>query len=549
VLVLLASIALAVVASWPLARDAWQVFPSEPTWPDIGIGVWFAAHMAEVASGGGALWAGEQLHWPIGQDCRLLLWNLGIQVITLPLFLVFEAIPAWNLSMIWLGGLNGLGGWVLGRIAGGDRASGVVGAALLVCSPFVWAELAQGRGEQALFLFLALTVAGLLALWREPDRRVAVLTGLAWGLAGICYWFYGYFLLLIVAALALAALARRRWRRLASLAVSGGVAAAVAAPLAIGVLIATQQAGSPFQQAAEDIHLVSLAQSSWTGIELGSLLWPLWMPVQLRDCVPMVLSLCLLAAVPLWRRSSWLPVLGLVSLVLAMGRLLYWTEGDLVLFAGLRPLMPFIAVQDWLPGFWRFLWPYRYVALASVAAAGCAGVLVARLGRWRWAGAALLVLALTGEHRAALRSCPEASIWTAPVSFEVPTLFREIAQEPGTQPVLMLPFRGEGGSLLWNPYHRQPSSEGLGDGEEFLQDAEWAAWIGASPVMMELQAMGDALHPELVADPSLSPDLARLGFRWAVLDLRRRHGGVQRYEEFFRRSPDFQDAHIVAWRL
>jgi len=549
--VLLGALVLAVVASWPLAPLAWSLYPSDPTMPDLNIGFWLPGHLAwAIAEGTHPLQAAE-LHWPFGQDNRNLLWNVGIQALQLPFFLLTEAVPAYNLSIIGLAALNGLGGWVLGRVMGGDRASATLGAVVLVCSPYAWSELVQGRGEQGLLCFVALTVAGLVQLQRRPGARLAVAVGLAWALAGLCYWFYAYFLALLVAVLALALAARRRWTPLAMLCLSGLTAALVVAPIAGPLLLSASQDGSSYLRSAQSTALQVTGVSPWTSLKLTSMAWPWWTPARLRDAFPFTASGALiLGAVLARKRTSWVPALGLAGLVFALGPQLYWTDDHWVGAPTLKVTMPFAALKAWLPGFWRLVWPYRLVALTVVAAAGCAGALVSVTGRWRWYVTVVLSLACWGELVVAQRVNGMRSVWTLQDPLVVPDLFRELAQEPGEHPILVLPFRGPVSSLRWVPYHRQAVTEGNGDMEDFGQSTARLAWIAESRALRALQEVGRGPTPPAgSSDPAALSELGALGLHWAVLFTGGNEVELARYRSWFARSPDLEDGVIAAWRL
>ena len=257
------------------------------------------------------------------------------------------------------------------------------GAALLVCSPYAWHELVQGRGEQGLLLFVALTLAGFVRLGHRPTRGLAVATGLAWAAAGMCYWFYAYFLVLVAGPLALAWAVRRRWRPVAMLAVAGASSALFVAPVTLPLLLAAAQEGSAYVRSAEAPMVELAAAHPWSSLKLSSFAWPAWPLARLRDAVPFTTSLPLvIGGVLLWRREAWLSLLGLAGWVLAMGWLLYLTDSHAVGAPDFTLALPFDVLHGALPGFWRMIWPYRLAAIAVVAAAGCAGAAVGGPPGW-----------------------------------------------------------------------------------------------------------------------------------------------------------------------
>jgi hypothetical protein len=526
-----------VVASWPLAWVAAYYTPSASEMPDLSCAIWLPWHLLEQLAALSSPWESPALLWPHGQDIALNIWNLGAQTLQAPFYLFFEPILAYNLSIIFLAALNGLGGWVLGRVVGGCRASGLAGAALLVFSPYAWNELAQGRCEQGVLLWLALALSGVVVLARGGSRRTAVLTGAAWAAAGLTYWFYGYFLLLAVGALALLLAASRAWRPLLGLGQAAITAALLAGGPALHLLLAVLREGSIYQRANAPANF-ELTQhlASSASIGLAQLAWFLEPPDFLWGVVPL-LTVPLLAYGLSQRRLRPLALLGLLGLLLAFGRQLQWTPGGQVL-VGSEAALPFTWLQGGVPGFERLWWPYRFLSLCVVAAAGCAGALVARLGRGRWWVAALVACLALGELRLAQQHTHGRLIWDRPEGVIVPAFFDELAQAPGEHPLLLLPLLAPGGSRpMWLAYHRQAASGGLGDADDVLLPADHLAFIEAEPALATLAAVGDGrpapqdgtLRPALWLTPS-EPHMAR-------------------YEALLGGSPSWRDERIAVWEI
>jgi len=548
-LVALGALLLAVVVSWPLLPQAWSLYPSDPLMPDLNVAFWLPGHLIHEASLTSPMWA-PGLHWPVGQDNGTLLWNLGIQIMQVPFYLLFDAVPALNLSLIFMAALNGLGAWVLARVLGFGRAGAAAAAALLVANPYAWGELVQGRGEQGLLFFLALTVAGFVRIGRAPGRRVAVATGVAWALAGLCYWFYAYFALLVALPVAVGLAVRRRWLPLAMLGVAGGVAALIVAPFAAQLLLAAAGDGSVFLQAREVPIVAETSTSSWASLTLASFAGPFARQEQLRDFLPITASLALLCSVLLWRRAAWVPLMGLVAVVLSFGAVLNLNDEQVLMLGGNRFLtMPYAAVQEILPGFWRMIWPYRFLSLAVLASAGGAAALVAMAGRLRWLAMGVLSVVAVAELRVVQHACGDRLIWTQPDPLVVPELFRELAGEPGASPLLILPFRAPVSAMRWAPYHRQPVTEGNGDMDDHLMDPAWIEHVGAHPALAAVQRLGRDPHAQPVAHPSALDELAELGLGWAVLQLDTGPQGVPSHTILFGRPPDYEDDVVAAWRL
>ncbi|MFT4978429.1 MAG: hypothetical protein ACI8S6_004339, partial [Myxococcota bacterium] len=370
-----ASLAGATAASWPLARDAAVVFPSAPDMPDLHASMWLPIQIRTAIEGGHSLWWAPELLWPEGQSIALLIWNLLLSIAQLPLYAAFEPLQAYNLSLIGFAALGGAAAFSLGRRLGGP-AGGLVAAALTLCSPYVWNELLQGRPEQGMLAGLLWTTAGLVSLHQDPapTRRQGARVGLAWALTGLCYWFYGYFLLLIIGTLALVAVARRQRALLMALGVAAATAAAIAGPFAAALLWEAISSGSTYQRSTSPALLTQLhALSQGASLGVRHLIWPLSPPEHLRDILP--LSALIAAVACLWgparRRAGFLLPLAAAGLLLALGRQLQWAPGEPVMMGESALSMPFAWMQS-LPGFGRLWWPYRMLSLFIVGAAGCA---------------------------------------------------------------------------------------------------------------------------------------------------------------------------------
>ncbi len=173
----------------------------------------------------------------------------------------------------------------------------------------------------------------------------------------------------------------------------------------------------------------------------------------------------------------------------------------------------------------------------------------AAAGRWRWAAAGVLVLGASGELLAAERLQAVPSLWTQRDELAVPALFRELAEEPGDHPILMLPFRGWDSTVLWASYHRQPVTEGLGDTEDFSQSSARQDWIAANPGLVALQAIGQGRQQDVTHDPALVQALEETGLHWAVIFRDQGGGLIGPHEAFFGRQADYEEDLLLAWSL
>lgn len=542
--VLLACLVASTLLSWPLALWAAKVYPSDPSMPDLNVALWLPHHVLVQLGAGEPLLYAPELHWPTGQDNSNLLWNLGIQLVQLPLYALLESVTAYNLSLVLLGALNGMGGWVLGRAAGGSRAAGAAAAALLMASPYAWNELIQGRAEQGFLGLVALALAGLWSLEGPKGRRFGAAVGAAWAAAGLCYWFYAYFLTLVFGCLGLWWLLTRRWAALQSLVVAGVVAALLALPAAGPLVLSAADSASSYSRSADSGFITSAATMPWTSLKLSALAWPLWPLERMRDAVPLTLSLPLVLGLLRWRRAGVLVAVGLAGTVLALGWSLHLTattQTELVL--------PYAWFQAVLPGFWRLAWPYRFLSLTVVGGAGCAAVLVPLAGRGQWPVAVAIALLAGAELRVTQSSNGMRTVWTTPDRLSVSPFYRALAEEPGQHPILTLPHRSRHSAVRWVPYHRQPISEGNADMEDFGHSPEHIAWRAAHPSLDALAALGRSPGPASIASRAILADLESTGLHWAVLPAGADTRTARLHSDFFGRPPDYADSELSAWWL
>lgn len=542
------------IAAWPLSGAPGAWFASDPSMPDLNVSMWLPPHLLDALAGETGLWQADELLWPQGQRVQLRVWNLGVQLLQLPLYLFLEPIPAYNLSLVGLATLNGVGGYVLGRRLGGLPA-GVAGAAVLLLSPYAWNELLQGRVEQGLLAGLALTVAALLAQQSDPGPRRAAVTGLLWAATGLCYWFYAYFLVFLFVPVGVVALLRRDGPRLRGLLVTAGVAAAAVAPFAGSLLwhAASEQSTYAVSTSPEVESLVH-AMMGGASVVLDGMLWPVSRPALLRDALPLTALVATVLAFlgPLRRRVRWLLPLALGGLVLAMGPRLLWSADEAVLVGGMELQLPFAGLQAAAPGFRRLWWPYRWLSLFYVGAAGCVAALVAAVPR---RARLPLALAVGGALLLELRVHQEGTrgglVWDLPRPVAVPPVFAEIAAAPPNTAVLMLPYHGLSGSrLLWQAYLGQPTGAGLADTEDHLLDPAHVAFVASQPALRELRDLGRlppaSRRTPTRRDTSMVGELRALGFGYAVLW---RGANPRAVYDALLGTPVFEDDTVIVWSL
>ncbi len=541
-----------IAATWPLARDLENVVALRTFADDRSCAVWHSWNVVRQLSRGEDPFFAPDFFWPNGLDTTLYLWNLLVPLLRAPLYLLAHPMRACPLSDLFLAVLNGLGGYVLGRVVGGRRSAGLAAGLFAATSAFTWSEFHDGRGEQGLIVFLLLAIAGVFALLRGGGRGVAVGTGAAFAAAASCYWMYGYFLVLATAALVTVALVRRRLDRptFVRLVEAGLVAVLLTLPSFLPVFLRIGGEDSVYQRAllsdAQIFHRVE-------GLSLTSLAWP-FAPEELRSTHPRTtfatraLLVVGLAIPAVRRRSGWLPFLGLGALVLALGPVLVSTVDEPVVVGGRSLGLPYALVGQ-LPGLERLWWPVRWMALVLVATAGILAACVAALPGPRSRACLVAVAAALG-----ILECHAVNISTSrdfggASTYAVPELFEMLGEEPGQHPLVQVPLHGMG-YLQWHPYHQQPVDGGIGDGNPTLMPPSFEREVAGNPTMSALSRIskGDTLDswPD-----SAEGDLCELGYHYLVY-WKEDPGYPQNkavLEQLMRRLPDHADARLFVWRL
>jgi hypothetical protein len=227
-------------------------------------------------------------------------------------------------------------------------------------------------------------------------------------------------------------------------------------------------------------------------------------PPGLRGWLPVTIGGA--ALVGLWRgrrRVLWATA-ALVCVVFALG-----PAQDL---GGTRWLLPSYPVWRWVPGFDRMLHPDRWLEVGGLFLVLLAGEGVARLPgalRWLpWVVPAGLVAQLWSTGALPLGT------WR----FAPPAVWEAVAERPETGAIAVVPVLGAQRTCAWQHLHGRPLLGGMLENQAGALPPEQRAFIGASPLLVDLWALGR--ETEQVAQP-WQEDLDRLhaaGFDTIVLD-------------------------------
>ena len=535
-------VALALVATWPLARHLDEALPG-----DLGdplLNAWILGWDADRAR---HLFAGfwdAPIFYPYHHTLAFSEHLLGIAVPVAPLvWLTGRPLVAYNIAFIASFALAGFGMWLLVERLTGRRDAAVVAGLIFAFAPARFAQV--GHLQVLMSGWMPIALWALHGYLDTRSRRALAACIAAFLVESLSNGYYIYFLALPVAAVALQALIVRaadRMRMARDFVVSASVVLVVLLPIALVYADARQTYG--LRRTEEDVTNF--------GADLGAYLHgtdAIHPPIALWRRLPYVakpggpegeifpgLAALALAGLALWPRRSTAHVTrrGVVSLYGGIGL------AALVLSLGVRPtawgrLLPIGVPYRWLfgylPGFDGLRVPARFSVVVLLAVAVLAGIGVTRLSeilrrgpaeagrhdrssRWRWAvtaiAAALVLLEGDGGALPLAYLMPHGRPDGAAYSW-----IRD--HEPG--PLLELPAGQAAVGLQTFQYqfqtlvHRQPIVNGASGYESALQ-----AFIGgpASPVV-DFDRFGDALrmlraigvrtivfHPDAYADRDLA---------------------------------------------
>lgn len=544
------AVLLAVGATWPavLYLDTHLIEPI--TSIDVQCGMWWPWAFAQALVHGQPIFYRTDLVWPDGQDIRLNAWNFLAPLVFLPVTLLASPVAAMNLRALGSMVLDGLAcGWAAWKVTG--RRAGAA-AALVIGSTcaYTWIEGDSGRLEQALWAPIALYLGGLVLLRREPGRwHHRLFCGVWLAIAGGVYWFYGYFLVVLTLLFGAwwAAMGNLDRRGFIDLFWVGALALLFVVPFLVPTGSALLFDGSVYRAMRDSVAHPLLWQSRAALEVPAGFIGPFGGPLMVRSWRLSVLVLPLSFWVALGARgpARLLGASGLLGAVFAAGAVLVGFHHRLVVLAGRAVPLP-MALLDLLPGWHRFWWPYRWVAVATAGAALCAGWVVARLRR---ATLALVLLGAfcMGESALLLRNGIRLA---TPAEYRavVPEGLRAIAALEGTHPILELPL-GQGIRLAWQIWHHQPIDGGMA---WVVPAGRSEAWKRRARELPLWRAATSALAGEVVEHPAPWTTEETGGFEYVLLSHggpgSREFGGAGKLDELLG-PPFYCDGAVAVWAV
>ncbi len=427
---------------------------------DGGHGLYIYALVGDALSGTGSLLHTEAMWFPTGRPLLLTVQNIIDAVAAQPfLSLLGPQVGLATFAALLLV-CNGLAGGWLGERVGGRGWAGPAAAVVMSMSPYVWGEEQTGRITQTL---LAPMAVALGYAWPAVDARGGVRAGVWLGVAGLGYWFYGFFGAVVVAAVVFGGLFEPeapRSQRLRALGAAALASIAIAAPFAL------LSAASWGEMAGVGADAAPIPNATRLG---GGFFW-IQHPRIVAYIPQCLYAVGLVACVG--RPRGRAVGLAVVTLLLCLT-----ASGEAIRVAGLSIPTP-LALLRALPGFERFWWPHRALAGATVALAALAAVASARPGWVRYAAGVGLALSVAQG----VGVPGPLSTWRVPPR---PQWADSLA--PGA--VLLLPMLDpEVGKVRFAEWihYRRPLVNGMSMWDEYLWPAEWRTWAEGQPLVKAL---------------------------------------------------------------
>lgn len=529
---LLASLLIAVVATWPAAIDPGGAFighPGNDVWNHVW-GFWWVGD--ELSNGRFPLYT-DLLRFP-GRSSLYFIDTVGA-VATLPIQWVAGVAVAYNFAVFSCFFVAAFGAWLLCRYLLQHRTAyadevALLGAIAYGLSPHLMAQAYNGISETLTAGSLPLTTWAFLRLLDRPKFWRAVALGALAGSGMLANWYYGLFGFLAAMILGIGAATTRweriHWRWIPGVAVLGAaLALTITAP---GLLAFAASLEGPEAIVNRDPEFVwkSLVGHNMTDavsmFRPGKVYSPDLKALHGEELLIVVyLGWTLLAgaalglwAMPRWRdRLPWLAWLAFFSLM-TLGPYLF-VAGEYVTIDDRRIPLPFLAFFDAVPLFDRISHPFRFVmpVQLGLAALACIG-LAYRPRAWAWAASALVAVEFL-----LLSPAP----WPlARSSAAIPAFCETLAADPEPGAVLDLPMALPNLERAiyhyWQTAHRRPSPYSLNEPNPLVLDrSRLARTLGIAEA-----GRLDRLPP-LLAEFDLvvsGRNLADLGFRYVVLHAR-----------------------------
>jgi hypothetical protein len=448
-----------------------------------GIGtIWFHDWIAHcIRHGVDPTWT-PWIFYPDGKDMVIATgMNFVDIVLAMPFYFALGTPRHFAPFVLFLMVGNALAMRLLLRTMGLSRLSVFVGSAFYAFTPFVLYEVDHGRFTQALLWFGPLALRELFLMDVDRRWRRPVLAGVYIALQALTYWYALYMFVLVVGpVLLLTGRTRDRgwWARLA---LAGGVAAILIAPVVIPIMIKMAAGVVPGTKHSRFV-LEEAHRRSWVW---G---WSFVSPWQSDFQVPLFMLVVMALSLILCRRMLFWSIGAILGILFAAGPNFISIKVGKVA----NPL--WTGAEALLPGFERLLWPYRFWAMAILmlapALAEAIDFLGERFGRRVATPFALVALATLFVPLHA----PFASI-----AVPRPAYVDAVRKNPGV--VLDLPFPYADEEHHYQPMHGQPTIGGNAERMKEMRPKHILDRIEQDPVLSAVAQVGIGISQETLPDP------------------------------------------------
>jgi len=463
---------------------------------------WWVGHSLEAGLDPGFT---EMFFHPLGKD---ILAHTGSNFVDAYLVQPFRWLLGHPGYQPWFVGVviwgNALAFRVLARSVLGSVAGVWVATLAWQMNPEILFELLAGRVTQAFAWALPLALWAFLLVPRSP--RHGAWAGLFVAVAGWTYWFWGWFLALLFAWMAIG-----QWRSAPSRAdlrkgwlLGAGTCVLAILPGLLPMLAKLKRGAVPGLASGGGLFDAPVAMANNVGAQLHGLVL---METQGQ---------------PLLTTWTWLAIAGLV-LALSPSRLRWLGGAALMAFFAVGAtwptgeggvvMAPYMAVYRWVPFMDRLWFHYRLVILAFLCLCVGLGTVIDRIGRTRPTLAVALGICLLGAN--ALEQHRHLAFPLLHRDLEAPAVYGWIGDEGGA--LIELPIGLARPSIAHQAVHGQPTFGGMGENAPLLWPEGFKERLKI-PFIRWLQGITrDPGSARAWADGDLAP-LRAEGFRWVLLD-------------------------------
>ncbi|MFN8481889.1 MAG: hypothetical protein U0768_02375 [Anaerolineae bacterium] len=525
---LLGFAALTLALSWPIARDFTTRVAGVPG-ADPQLNVWVLWHAKEAFLGHQPLFEAPLLYYPKG----VTLWTHSPGPLTGLLALPFWGLgdeAAYNGALLLSLSITGFAMYLLARALRFDRAVSFFAGVMLMTSPMILGGLTMHIDK----VFLALLPLTLLCLVQTFDLARSRWWAVAAAGTLLLTVFHGgwHFILagLAVAFFALVWLwrARRdeRPRLLRRLALLAATTAILVGPLLVVIARASQGEGVvsdrriwSFYHQPDAAELLLPSQfSALFGAAVGDFLRAHNVGPNIESALTLAYTGLVLSAIALlksWRRVWPWALFAALCAILALGPDIKWLGQREFTKYHLPVILPYAFISE-LPGLAFMRTPGRFIMVGFVAFAVAASYglawLVARWPRWRYP----IVLAAIGLIL--LEAWPQP--WPQQDLRDVPSFYKQIAQDPETYGVFDLPHKPRqdaSGTEFGAPYQVFQTVHGKGIAGGYVsyvypQHPIFPCWYSTDAKPEDIQVNGEARS----CYTNAQYELAQNGYRYLV---------------------------------